>query len=119
MSVASAWAAPASASVTTPTVASPSACAVRATRIAISPRLAIRTGLSSRMGLPLDRAGDQRVRAQRAAEDVAHRPGGVEQARQVDAGGDPHLVQHRDEVLGGDVARRAGGHRAAAQLAEA
>ena len=31
----------------------------------------------------------------------------------------PHLVQHRDEVLGGDVAGRAGRDRAAAELAEA
>src|SRR4051794_41970701 len=104
MSVSSAWAAPASASVTTPTVASPSAWAVRATRIAISPRLAIRTGLSSRMGLPLDRAGDQRVRPQRAAEDVAHRPCGVEQAGQGGAGGGPPLVAHRGEGPGGEVA---------------
>ena len=32
---------------------------------------------------------------------------------------DAHLVQHRDEVLGGDVAGRPGRHRAAAELAEA
>ena len=36
-----------------------------------------------------------------------------------DAGLDPHLVQHRDEVLGGDVAGRPLRDRAAAQLAEA
>ncbi len=34
-------------------------------------------------------------------------------------GVDAHLVQHRDEVLGGDVAGRARRHRAATQLAEA
>ena len=45
--------------------------------------------------------------------------GAREQRRQVDAGLDPHLVQHRDEVLGGDVAGRARRHRAAAELAEA
>ena len=44
---------------------------------------------------------------------------GAEQRLEVDARLDPHLVQHRDEVLGGDVAGRARRHRAAAELAEA
>src|ERR1700755_3255997 len=47
------------------------------------------------------------------------RASGERQLPQVDAGLDPHLVQHRDEVLGGDVAGRPRRHRAAAELAEA
>ncbi len=41
------------------------------------------------------------------------------QRRQVDAGLDAHLVQHRDEILGGDVAGGPRRDRAAAELAEA
>jgi hypothetical protein len=59
------------------------------------------------------------VRAERAAEDLLGRARGLEQRVEVDAGLDPHLVQHRDEVLGGDVAGRAGRDGAAAELAEA
>ena len=61
-------------------------------------------------------------------EDVAPEPAseqsldlarGVNQGDEVDAGRDPHLVQHRDEILGRDIAGRADGHRTAAELAEA
>ena len=48
-----------------------------------------------------------------AARDAA------EQRLEVDAGLDPHLVEHRDQILGGDVAGRARRHRTAAELAEA
>ena len=61
----------------------------------------------------------ERVRAELAAEQLAHRVRREEQRAQVDPGLDPHLVQHPDEVLGGDVAGRARRHRAAAELAEA
>ena len=52
-------------------------------------------------------------------EHLLDRPRGLDQARQVDPGLDAHLVQHRDHVLGRDVAGRARRHRAAAELAEA
>src|SRR5437762_747609 len=69
-------------------------------------------------GLPLDRAGAQDVGSERAAKKLLHRARGVEQAPEVHAGGDLHLVQHRDEILGGDVPGRPGGQRTAAQLTE-
>ena len=55
---------------------------------------------------------------ERTAEHVLRRARGREQRREIHAGLDPHLVQHRDEILGGDVAGRPGRHRAAAELAE-
>ena len=86
---------------------SPSACAVRATRTAISPRLAIRTGLSS--CVPVDRPGDRacasRAGGRARSRARARRPRAA--ASRSIAGLDAHLVQHRDEVLGGDVAGRA------------
>ena len=57
------------------------------------------------------RAGGRAPPARRARP----RPGA---ARSI-PGLDPHLVQHRDHVLAGDVAGRARGDRAAAELAEA
>src|SRR4051812_28506976 len=69
--------------------------------------------------VPVDRPRDQRVRAQRPAEHALGLARGLEQAIQVDPGLDAHLVQHRDEVLRGDVAGRARRDRAAAELAEA
>ena len=70
--------------------------------------------------LPVDRPGDEDVGAQRAAEHVPHGARSVDAApSKIDAGRHAHLVQHRDEVLGGDVAGRPGRHRAPAELAEA
>src|SRR6185369_7856682 len=69
--------------------------------------------------VPLDRSGDEGVGGERAAEDLLGGPRRLEQLAQVDPGLDPHLVQHRDQVLAGDVAGRAGRDRAAAELAEA
>src|SRR5437764_3124465 len=69
--------------------------------------------------VPVDRTRDQRVRAERAPEDPLGLAGGLQQRVEVHAGLDAHLVQHRDEVLGGDVAGGALRHRAAAELAEA
>ena len=59
------------------------------------------------------------MRAQRAAEDRGDVAGRGQQRLEVDAGVDAHLVQHRDEVLRGDVARGAGRDGAPAELAEA
>ena len=56
---------------------------------------------------------------QRAAEDLLDPARACEQRRELDARVDAHLVQHRDEVLSGDVAGRAGRHGAATELAEA
>ena len=69
--------------------------------------------------LPVDRPGAQHVGAERAAEQLLRRARGLDQRREVDPGLDPHLVQHRDQVLGRDVAGRARRDRAAAELAEA
>src|SRR4051794_4374628 len=104
-----------SASVWTAMARMPSRRRVRMTRRAISPRLATRADSN----MPLHRAGHERVRAERPAEVRLRLPGGGEQRRQVDPGLHAHLAEHRHDVLGGDVARRARGHRAAAELAEA
>src|ERR671917_586295 len=68
---------------------------------------------------PHHRTGREEVAAERAAEQRLDGPAGLEQRLEVDARLDAHLVQHRHEVLGGDVAGRAGRDRAAAELAEA
>ena len=68
---------------------------------------------------PVDRSGQQRVAAERAPEDLLHAACARDQRGQVDARRDPHLMQHRNEILGGDVACRPGRNRAATQLAEA
>src|SRR5206468_11782480 len=80
---------------------------------------ALRIRASARGRAPVDRTGDQGVRAERPAEDALSLARGLEQAVEVDPRLDAHLVPHRDEVLGGEIAGRAGGHRAAAELAEA
>ena len=70
--------------------------------------------------MPVDRPGHQRVAARAGGRGSPARAARTRAARaQVDAGLDPHLVQHRDEILAGDVAGRARRHRAAAELAEA
>src|SRR5690349_3246251 len=69
--------------------------------------------------VPVDRAGREHVRAEWPAEHVARGAARLQESLEVDAGLDPHLVKHRDEVLGGDVAGRSGRDRAAAELAEA
>ena len=56
---------------------------------------------------PVDRSRGQRVRAERAPEHVAHRRRRGEHPLERDAGGDPHLLEHADEVLRRDVAGRA------------
>src|SRR5580692_3225502 len=114
--------APASASEKTATDSIPRRASVRSIRTAISPRLAIRTRSNMASGaarLVIDRAGRERVRAERPAEHLLRLARGEQQLLQVDAGLDAHLVKHRDEVLGGDVAGRAGRERTAAELAEA
>src|SRR6266545_2407170 len=68
--------------------------------------------------VPVHRAGAQYVGPQLAPEVVLDRARGFDQPPEVDSGGHVHLVQHRHEVLGGDVPRRAGRHRAPSQLAE-
>src|SRR5438874_1909601 len=81
---------------------------------------ALSTSLTGQnLPVPIHRASHERMRAEGAPEDALRLARGREQRVQVDAGLDPHLVQHRDEVLAGDVAGRALGHRAAAELAEA
>src|SRR3954451_8012213 len=102
----------------------PSRRSVAMTRTAISPRLATRTlANTGRSGpgawAPVDRAGDERVRAERPAEHAPHRARGLQQRLEVDSGLDAHLVEHRHEILGGDVAGRAGRHGAASELADA
>src|SRR3954466_2407307 len=72
-----------------------------------------------RLALPVDRTGDEGVGAERSAEHLLRRARGRDQLLEVDFGLDLHLVQHRDQVLGGDVAGGTGRHRAAAELAEA
>src|SRR5271163_4262465 len=54
-----------------------------------------------------------------AAEDRLRLACGLDDGSQVQAGLDAHLVEHAHQVLGGDVAGRAGRHRAASELAEA
>src|SRR5215218_6365048 len=68
---------------------------------------------------PAHRAGHQDVAAERAPEDLLDVAAGGKQLLDVDAGLVAHLMQHREQVLGGDVAGRAGRHGAAAELAEA
>jgi hypothetical protein len=68
---------------------------------------------------PVDRPGNQRVAAKRSAKQLLQTLAAGEQGLQVHARMHAHLMQHRDEILGGDVASRAGGHRAAAKLTEA
>src|SRR3954452_4722981 len=109
-----------SASVCTAMARIPSACSVRMTRRAISPRLATRTDLNtSAHRMPLDGAGHERVRAERAPEVRLDRARDLQQRGEVDAGLDHHLVQHGDDVLRGDVAGRTGRDGTAAELAEA
>src|SRR4051794_16599120 len=82
--------------------------------------IAVSTSLTpENLAVPVDRPGDDGVRAQRPAEHALRLARGAEQGVEVDPGLDAHLVQHRDEVLGGDVAGRTLGDRAAAELAEA
>ena len=69
--------------------------------------------------MPIHGTRPQDVGPERAAEHGLGGTRGLEQAQQIDPRLDPHLVQHRDDVLGGNVAGRARRHRAAAQLAEA
>src|SRR5215207_4705077 len=69
--------------------------------------------------MPVHRTRHERVRAKRAAEDRGDVAGAGEEGLEVDAGVDAHLVEHRHEVLGRDVAGGARRHRAAAELAEA
>ena len=45
--------------------------------------------------------------------------GALDQARQVDAGGDPQLVEQVYQILAANVARRSWGKRAAADAADA
>src|SRR5262249_35602153 len=68
--------------------------------------------------LPVHRPRPEHMRTKRPAQQLLGGAGGVEQLDEVDAGGDSHLVEHRDEVLGRDVAGRARGDGAAAELAE-
>ena len=75
-----------------------------------SPRLAIRTGRA--------RAHAQRGPAAVVSAAVVRRARRLGQQPGVPCL-DPHLVEHRDHVLGGDVACRAGRYRTAAELAEA
>src|SRR5690606_25173670 len=83
----------------------------------LSMRLDLRPAtLASR--LPFNRAGGEKVRSEWSTQQLLHRPRSLEQPLQVHPGGDVHLMQHRDQVLRGDVAGRAGRHRAASQLAE-
>ena len=53
----------------------------------------------------------------RMAKQPAHLVGGGEQLCHVDAGRNPHALQHVDHVLGCDIAGRAGRERAAAEPA--
>src|SRR3954451_22456135 len=76
-----------------------------------------RTTLTS-LAVPVHWAGREQVARERAPEHVAHRAARLEQLLDVDAGVVVHLVEHRDEVLRGDVAGGALRHRAAAKLAE-
>ena len=68
--------------------------------------------------VPVDGPGGEHMGAERPAEHLLGLGGGLDQLRQVHPGLDPHLLQHRDQVLGRDVPGRARRHRAAAELAE-
>src|SRR5438874_2012224 len=72
----------------------------------------------SPISVPLNRPRAQHMGAERAPEQVLDGPRGLDQLPQLDPGIDAHLVQHRDQVLGGDVPRRPRRDRAAAKLAE-
>src|SRR5918996_3410899 len=67
---------------------------------------------------PLHRPGREQVCPERPAEHLLSLRRSGDQLSQVDAGPDPHLLEHRDQVLGRDIPRRAGWHGAAAELAE-
>src|SRR6516225_3185465 len=69
--------------------------------------------------VPVHRPGDEGMAGEPAAEDRLRLAGRLDDVWQVQAGLDAHLVEHAHQVLGGDVAGRAGRHRAAAELAEA
>ncbi len=103
----------------TATARNPRPRSVRAIRTAISPRLAIRTR-AERHAMPVDRAGDERVRAERSAEHVAH---GSRRPRAARARSIPvsipisWSIETRSSVAMLPVAPA--GHRAAAELAEA
>src|SRR5438093_11977117 len=93
-----------------------SASGSSASTAALNASLFIARSLPGRM--PVDRAGAEHVSAKRPAENLLGGARGLDQPRQVDPGPDPHLVEHRHEVLRGDVPRRSRGQRAAAELAE-
>ncbi len=58
------------------------------------------------------------MRAERATEHLLGLRRGGDQLRQVDPGCHAHLLQHRHQILGGDVAGRPGWDRATPELAE-
>ena len=58
------------------------------------------------------------MRAERPAEHLLRRARGLDQPLERDARLDAHLMQHRDEILGGDVPGGTRGERAASELAE-
>ena len=53
---------------------------------------------------PVHRTGHDAVAGELAAQDRLRRTGGVDDRRETDAGLHAHLVEHVDQVLGGDVA---------------
>src|SRR6516165_5123516 len=68
--------------------------------------------------IPVHRTRDQDMAREAAPEHALNLGRGGDQRLQVDSGLDPHLREHRDEVLAGDVAGRARRHRAAPELPE-
>src|SRR3954468_9050700 len=74
--------------------------------------------MSETLSVPVHRAGCEQVRAEGTPKHLLRLRGCRDQLLEVHPGLDVHLLQHRDQVLGRDVARRARRHRATAELAE-
>src|SRR5213596_4252916 len=77
-----------------------------------------RTGRSS-VAMPVHRSGDEDVAREPPPQELLHLARGGDERLEVDPRLDPHLVEHRHEVLAGDVAGRARGDGAATELAKA
>src|SRR5947199_9979495 len=101
--------------------ATASVAAASAATISTAARMCMRTYSSLRLAcvlVPVHGPGGEQVRAERATEHPLDLARAFEQGVEVDPGLEPHLVQHRHEVLGRHVARRARRNGAAAELPE-
>src|SRR3954454_10313816 len=74
--------------------------------------------MSRTLPVPLHRSRREQMRPQRPTQGPLPLRGSFDQLRQVHPGLDPHLLEHRGQVLGRDVPRGARRHRTTAELPE-